>query len=41
MIIPIKIRAIVTSYEIVWAIARRLPRREYFEFDLHPEIMTV
>lgn len=26
-----------TSYEMVWATARRVPRREYFEFDAHPD----
>ena len=31
-----RIRAIETSYEIVWAIARSLPRRAYFELDDHP-----
>lgn len=29
--------AIVTSYEIVWATARRAPNREYFELDAHPD----
>ncbi|MDA8040821.1 MAG: hypothetical protein MPJ22_00160 [Pirellulales bacterium] len=29
-------RAIVTSYEIVWAILRRAPNRAYFELDDHP-----
>lgn len=29
--------AIVTSYEIVWATARRAPNREYLEFDAHPD----
>ena len=33
---PIMIRVILTSYEIVWAILRRAPRREYLELDLHP-----
>jgi len=25
-----------TSYEIVWAILRRAPSKEYFEFEHHP-----
>jgi hypothetical protein len=32
----IMIRAIDTSYEIVWAILRKAPRRAYFEFEHHP-----
>lgn len=32
----IMIIVIVTSYEIVWAIARIEPRRAYFEFDDQP-----
>lgn len=32
-----KIKAILTSYEIVCAIARVAPRREYFELDAHPD----
>lgn len=27
----------VTSYEIVWATARRAPIRAYFEFEAHPD----
>lgn len=27
----------LTSYEIVWATARRAPMRAYFEFDAHPD----
>lgn len=27
----------LTSYEIVWATARRAPIRAYFEFEAHPE----
>lgn len=27
----------LTSYEMVWATARRAPIRAYFEFDAHPE----
>lgn len=29
--------AIVTSYEMVCATARRAPNREYFELDAHPD----
>lgn len=36
MIKEIKISAIETSYEIVWAIARNAPKREYFELESHP-----
>lgn len=32
----IKINAMDTSYEIVWAMARNAPRREYFELESHP-----
>ena len=32
----IKMRAMDTSYEIVWAIARKAPSRAYLEFDNHP-----
>jgi hypothetical protein len=31
-------RDIPTSYEIVWAIARTVPRRAYFEFLAHPAV---
>jgi hypothetical protein len=31
-----KIRDMDTSYEIVWAILRKDPRRAYFEFEHHP-----
>ena len=31
-----KIKAILTSYEIVWAIARSLPNKAYLEFEDHP-----
>lgn len=34
----IKIIAILTSYEIVWATLRKLPNNEYFEFEHHPAI---
>lgn len=40
---PVKIMAFkrisprLTSYEIVWATARRAPMRAYLEFDAHPE----
>jgi hypothetical protein len=30
-------RAILISYEIVWAILRRAPSREYFLLEAHPE----
>ena len=29
--------ASVTSYEIVWATARRAPMSAYFELDAHPD----
>lgn len=32
-----KIKPRLTSYEIVWATARRAPMRAYFEFDAQPE----
>lgn len=32
-----KINPRVTSYEIVWATARRDPIKAYFEFDDHPD----
>jgi len=32
-----RIRPRLTSYEIVWATARRAPIRAYFEFDAQPE----
>lgn len=32
-----RMMAIVTSYEMVWATARRAPNREYFELDAHPD----
>lgn len=32
-----RIMAIVTSYEIVCATARKAPNREYFELDAHPD----
>lgn len=32
-----RIMASVTSYEIVWATARRAPIRAYFEFEAHPD----
>jgi len=31
---------ILTSYEIVWAAARRLPRKAYFELEAHPANIT-
>lgn len=36
-----RIMASVTSYEIVWATARRAPIRAYFELDAHPDHMIV
>lgn len=36
-IIESKMIASVTSYEIVWATARRAPIRAYFEFDAQPD----
>lgn len=38
MIVVNMISDILTSYEIVWATPRNLPRREYFEFEYHPAI---
>lgn len=32
-----RIIASVTSYEIVWATARRAPIRAYLEFEAHPD----
>lgn len=32
----IRINAIDTSYEIVWATPRSAPSKEYFEFEHHP-----
>lgn len=32
-----RIMARVTSYEIVWATARRAPIKAYLEFDAHPD----
>lgn len=32
-----RIRPRLTSYEMVWATARRAPMRAYFEFDAQPE----
>lgn len=32
-----KISPRLTSYEIVWATARRAPINAYFEFDAHPD----
>lgn len=36
-IIDSRIIAKVTSYEIVWATARRAPIKAYFEFDAQPD----
>lgn len=36
--IEIKIRVKEISYEIVWAMARRAPRRAYLELEAHPAI---
>lgn len=38
---PNRIRAILTSYEIVWATLRRAPKREYFEFEDQPAARVV
>ncbi len=35
------IRAILTSYEIVWATLRMAPRRAYLEFENHPAARVV
>ncbi len=35
------IRAILTSYEIVWATLRIAPRRAYLEFENHPAAKVV
>lgn len=37
----IRIRAILISYEIVWATPRRAPRREYWELEAHPAIKVM
>lgn len=37
IIVHRRIRPRLTSYEIVWATARRAPMRAYFEFEAHPE----
>lgn len=37
MIVLNRIRPRLTSYEMVWATARRAPMRAYFEFDAQPE----
>lgn len=37
MIILRRIRPRLTSYEMVWATARRAPMRAYFELEAHPE----
>lgn len=37
MITESRISPRLTSYEIVWATARRAPMSAYFEFDAHPE----
>jgi len=37
MIILRRIKPRLTSYEIVWATARRAPMRAYLEFEAHPE----
>ncbi len=34
----IRIRDILTSYEIVWATPRKAPRRAYLELDVHPAV---
>lgn len=34
----IRIRDILTSYEIVWATPRNAPKRAYFEFEHQPAI---
>jgi len=36
-----RIRAILTSYEIVWAALRSAPRRAYFELEAQPAISVV
>lgn len=38
MIVVNIINDILTSYEIVCATPRSLPRSEYFEFEYHPAI---
>lgn len=32
-----RMRPRLTSYEMVWATARRAPMRAYFELEAHPE----
>ncbi len=36
-----RIKAILTSYEIVWAALRSAPNRAYLEFEAHPAIRVV
>jgi len=36
-----KINDILTSYEIVWAIPRKAPNKEYFELEVHPAANVV
>ena len=36
-----RVKTILTSYEMVCAIARTAPNRAYFELDLHPPPMIV
>ena len=38
---PNRIKAILTSYEMVCAILRRAPSKAYLELDLHPAINVV
>lgn len=37
MIVLRRISPRLTSYEMVWATARRAPIRAYLEFEAHPE----
>lgn len=42
IIIGVKItRAILTSYEMVWAILRKAPKRAYLLLEDHPENKVV
>ena len=37
MIVARRMMARVTSYEIVWATARKAPIKAYLEFEAHPD----
>src|SRR5215470_2081007 len=37
---PTRTKPIASSYETIWADARRAPRKAYFEFDAQPATIT-